>query len=88
MKLLHRRTRLARLVKPIGDSRPLHRRTGVGRLKWIGDSHLPSTAKSSVAKMRPPKVVTSGLAAVGGLIGVTAGSAAVSARRRKSQESN
>ena len=88
MELLHRRTPLRRLVKPIAGSRLLHRRNGLRRkVKLVGDPQLPATIKSSVATVRPPKAVTSALAAVGGLIGLTAGSAAVSARRRRSEES-
>ena len=66
----------------------LHRRTTMQRLvKRVNDSELPTTVKSSLAKAHPPKAVKSGLAAVGGLLGLTAGSAAVSARRRRSERS-
>jgi hypothetical protein len=88
MELLHRRTPLRRLVKPIAGSRLLHRRNGLRRkVKLVGDPQLPATIKSSVA-MVPRKALTSALAAVGGLVGLTAGSAAVSARRRRSEESS
>jgi hypothetical protein len=85
---LHRRTTLGRLVKPISDSPLLHRRTGFGRMvKRVSDSELPATIKSSLPEVHPPKAVKGGLAAAGGLIGLTAGSAAVSARRRRSERS-
>jgi len=88
MELLRGRNPFGRLVKPIGGSKLVHRRKGVqGLVKRVGDQRLPATIKSSVATVRPPKAVTSALAAVGGLIGLTAGSAAVSARRRRSEES-
>jgi len=88
MGVLHRRTTLGRLVKPVRDSRLLHRRTTFARrVKRAGNSGLPATVKSSLADVHPPKAVKSGLAAVGGLIGLTAGSAAVSARRRRSEGS-
>jgi hypothetical protein len=58
----------------------LHRRTILRRrVKPI---------KSRVAKVRPRTAVASGLAAVGGLVGLSAGSAAVSARRRRSEQSS
>jgi hypothetical protein len=47
-------------------------------------SDSTATLKSSLPEIQP-KAVKSGLAAVGGLIGLTAGSAAVSARRRRSE---
>jgi hypothetical protein len=88
MELLHRRTPLRRLVKPIAGSRLLDRRNGLRRkVKLVGDPQLPATIKSSVATA-PRKALTSALAAVGGLVGLTAGSAAVSARRRRSEESS
>jgi hypothetical protein len=89
MALLHRRTTLVRVVKPIRDARLPRRRTGLARrVKRVSDLQLPATVKSSVAKVHPPKAVMSGLAAVAGLIGLTAGSAAVSARRRRSESAN
>ena len=89
MGVLHRKTTLGRLVKPVSDSQLLDRRTGLGRLvKRVGDSELPATVKSSLAEVHPPKAVKSGLAAGGGPIGLTAGSAAVSARRRRSEGSS
>jgi hypothetical protein len=64
----------------------LTRRTTLGRaVKRVGDADLPSTLGRRVHA--PPKAVKSGLAAVGGLIGLTAGSAAVSARRRQGEHS-
>ena len=89
MELLHRRTPLDRIVRPIRRAPLPHRRTGFGRLaKRVGDSRLPTTVRSTLPDVHPPKAVKSGLAAVGGLIGVTAASAAVSARRRRSEESS
>jgi len=94
MKVLRRKTTLGRLVKPISDSRllhrrrPLYRRTPLGALvNRAGDGRLPATVRSSLPEVHPPKAVKSGLAAAGGLIGLTAGSAAVSARRRRSEGS-
>jgi hypothetical protein len=88
MGVLHRRTTFGRLLKPVSGSRLLHRRTTLGRLvNRVSDSELPATVKSSLADVHPPKAVKSGLAAAGGLIGLTAGSAAVSARRRRSEGS-
>jgi hypothetical protein len=46
---------------------------------------LPDTVLSNVPEVRPPKAVKSGLFALGGLLGLTAGSAAVSARRRRTE---
>ena len=95
MEVLRRKSTLGRLVKPISDAQPLHRRqplrrrTGLARLvKRVGDSRGPATVKSSLPEVHPPKAVKSSLAAVGGLIGLTAGSAAVSARRRRSEGSS
>jgi hypothetical protein len=89
MAVLHRRTTLGRLIKPVSDSQLLHRRTGLGHVvKRVGDSRVPATIRSSLADVHPPKGVKSGLAAAGGLIGLTAASAAVSARRRRSQSSS
>ena len=63
----------------------LQRRTRVDRvLKAVGGSQLPSAVGSALTGMRPPKVVTSGLAAAAV---VTAGSAGVSAMRRRAEES-
>ena len=87
MGVLKRRSALGRLLKPVTGSRVLHRRSGLERLAERG-AEMPSTVKSSLAEVHPPPIaVKSGLAAVGGLIGVTAGSAAVSARRRRSEAS-
>ena len=90
MEVLHRRTTVGRLLKPLGDSRVLHRGTALGRVaKRFRRSEIPSTVRSTLAPVHPPaKAVKSALAAVGGLIGVTAGSAAVSARRKRSEGSN
>jgi hypothetical protein len=63
----------------------LQRRTRLGQvLKDIGDAQLPAAIESALsgAKLRPPKAVASGLSAV---LAVTAGSAAVSAVRRRGQ---
>jgi hypothetical protein len=63
----------------------LRRRTTVGRLvRPVSHSRLVR----SLADVHPPKAVKSGLAALGGLVGLTAGSAAVSARRRRSEGSS
>ena len=89
MELLHRRTPLDRLVRPVRHAPLPYRRTGLERLaKRVGDSRLPTTVKSNLPEVHPPKAVKSGLAAVGGAIGLTAASAAVSARRRRSEESS
>jgi len=88
MDLLHRRSTWGRLAKPVTHSSPLRRRTGLARrIKRVDAAKLPATVKSNLADGHPPKAVKSGLAAVGGLIGLTAGSAAVSARRRRSDTS-
>jgi hypothetical protein len=84
MGLLRRDTAMGRLLKPVGGSRLLTRRTTLGRaVERVGGTDLPSTLRRRVHAQ--PKTVKSGLAAVGGLIGVTAGSAAVSARRRRGE---
>ena len=64
----------------------LHRRTRVDQvLKAVGDaSQLPSAVGSALADIRPPKAVTSGLAAAAVL---TASSAGVSAMRRRAEGS-
>jgi hypothetical protein len=65
----------------------LQRRTKLGKLvKDAGDAHLPAALGSALSgvRVRPPKAVTSGLGAVAAL---TAGSAAISALRRRSEES-
>ena len=88
MGVLHRRTTLGRLVKPLSDAPLLRRRTAFGELvKPLSDSQLPATVKSSLPEVHPPKAVKSGLAAVGGLVGLTAGSAVVSAMRRRREGS-
>jgi hypothetical protein len=61
----------------------LQRRTRLGQVvKTIGDAQLPSAVTSALGEVRgrPPKAVASGLAAA---VAVTAGSAAVSALRRR-----
>ena len=90
MGLLHRRTIAGRLLPPVGHARVLQRRTTLGRLtRSITDSDVPATVKSTLTNARPSsKVVRSGLAAVGSAIGLTAGSAAVSARRRRSRSTS
>lgn len=66
----------------------LQRRTALGRIvKPVSDSQLPSAVVSKVGELRPPKAMKSGVTAVGGLIGLAAGSAAVSALRRRSEGS-
>jgi hypothetical protein len=95
MGMLHRRTTVGRAIgrkrppKPLRGLRLLERRTAVGRVvKRIGDSEKSSTVTSTLGHVHvPPKAVKSALAAVGGLVGVTAGSAAMSARRRRSEAS-
>jgi hypothetical protein len=63
----------------------LQRRTRVDQaLKAVGGSQLPSAVGSALTGIRPPKAVTSGLAAAAVL---TAGSAGVSAIRRRAEES-
>jgi hypothetical protein len=63
----------------------LQRRTRLDRvLKAVGGSQLPSAVGSALTGIRPPKAVTSGLAAAAV---VTAGSAGVSAMRRRAEES-
>lgn len=63
----------------------LQRKTRVDRvLKAVGGSRLPSAVGSALTDLRPPKAVTSGLAAAAV---VTAGSAGVSAMRRRAEES-
>jgi len=63
----------------------LQRKTRVDRvLKAVGGSQLPSAVGSALTGIRPPKAVTSGLAAAAV---VTAGSAGVSAMRRRAEES-
>jgi hypothetical protein len=65
------------------------RRSTLSRLvKGVGDSELPKAVKSRVAKVPAHKALASGVAAVGGLIGLGAGSAAVSARRRRSEKTS
>jgi hypothetical protein len=64
------------------------KKTTVGRLvKPVSDLQLPRTVSSRVPEVHPPKAVKWGVAAAGGLIGLTAGSAAVSGRRRRSEGS-
>lgn len=63
----------------------LHRRTRVDQLrKAVGASQLPSAVGSALAGIRPPKAVTSGLAAAAAL---TASSAGISAMRRRAEAS-
>jgi hypothetical protein len=63
----------------------LHRKTRVDRvLKAVGAPQLPSAVGSALADIRPPKAVTSGLAAAAVL---TASSAGVSAMRRRAEGS-
>ncbi len=66
----------------------LHRKSRWERLvvEPISDSmHLPGAAR--YAMLHPPKGVKSGLATLGGVVGLTAGSAIVSSLRRRSAES-
>lgn len=66
----------------------LHRKNRWERLvvEPISDSlHLPGAAR--YALLHPPKAVKSGLATVGGIAGLTAGSAIVSSLRRRSEGS-
>ena len=66
----------------------LQRRTRLGQvLKDAGDSRLPAALASALSGMRvrPPKAVTSGATALAAL---TAGSAAVSALRRRSEQAS
>ena len=66
----------------------LRRRTALGRLvKPVAELGVPALLVSKVADMHPPKAVKTGLTAAGGLAGLTAGSAAVSALRRRSEGS-
>ena len=63
----------------------LHRRTMLGQiLKDASDAQLPAAVGSALSRIRarPPKAVTSGVTA---LAAVTAGSAAVSALRRRTE---
>jgi hypothetical protein len=63
----------------------LQRRTRLGQVvKTVGDTQLPSAVASALSdvRVRPPKAVASGLAAA---VAVTAGSAAVSALRRRDE---
>jgi len=63
----------------------LHRETRAEKvLKAVGASQLPSAIGSALAGIRPPKAVTSGLAAAAV---VTASSAGVSAVRRRAERS-
>jgi hypothetical protein len=63
----------------------LHRKTRLGQVvKAVGSAQLPAAVGSALADIRPPKAVTSGLTAV---VALTAGSAGVSALRRRSEES-
>lgn len=82
------RTRRAtqRLTKPLTNTPLSRRRTRVQRLvKPVSKSPLVSAVKKNVPEVHPPKAVKSGLAALGGAIGITAGSAAVSAARRRNE---
>jgi hypothetical protein len=64
------------------------KRSTVGRLvKPFSDLQLPRTVSSRAPEVHPPKAVKWGVAAAGGLIGLTAGSAAVSELRRRSEGS-
>jgi hypothetical protein len=54
-------------------------------VKPVSKSPLVSAVKKNVPEVHPPKAVKSGLAALGGAIGITAGSAAVSAARRRNE---
>jgi ribose/xylose/arabinose/galactoside ABC-type transport system permease subunit len=63
----------------------LQRRTRFGQvIKDVGDGQLPDAVKSALTgvPVPPPKAITSGVTAV---VAVTAGSAAVSALRRRGQ---
>ena len=83
MGLLKQKSRVGRLA----DSLPTPRRkSSIARaVKPRADSPLPAAVRTGLAN--PPKGVKPGLAAVGGVIGLTAGSAAVSALRRRSEGS-
>ena len=66
--------------------RLLHRKSKFERMfEPIKNTNLPADPLSRVA--HPPKGVKSGLAVVGGLMGVTAASAAVSQLRRRTEGS-
>ena len=66
----------------------LQRRTKLGQIvKDVSDSQLPAALASALSgiRVRPPKAVTSGATALAAL---TAGSAAVSALRRRSEQAS
>ena len=66
----------------------LHRRTMLGQvLKDVSDSQLPAALGSALSRIhvRPPKAVASGVTA---LAVMTAGSAAVSALRRRTERAS
>ena len=66
----------------------LHRRTRLGQvLKDASDSQLPAALGSALSRVRvrPPKALTSGVTT---LAAVTAGSAAVSALRRRHEQAS
>jgi hypothetical protein len=64
--------------------RPLRRRTRFEKaVKTARDAQLPSSVRSAVPDIHPPKAVKSGAIAIGA---ATAASAAISALRRRSEE--
>ena len=81
MGLLHKRTWLGERIDDMGL---LHKRTRLGQaLKDAGDAGLPGALTSALrdVPVRPPKAATRGATAA---LALTAGSAAVSAVRRRS----
>jgi hypothetical protein len=67
--------------------RPFHKKSRLQRLtRPVSDSlDLPLGVMSSLPTKVSPKAGKSGLIAAGGLVGLTAGSAAVSSLRRRSK---
>jgi hypothetical protein len=61
----------------------LQRKTRLGTLiETVGGAQLPAAVGSALANVRPPKAVKSGLTAA---VALTAGSAAVSAMRKRGE---
>jgi hypothetical protein len=96
MRVLQRRSAWGRVVKRVSELRLPRRRSAPGRLVKQAASSRPAkqvgrarraAPTPRLPELHPSKAVKSGLAASGGLIGLTAGSAAVSAARRRSEES-
>jgi hypothetical protein len=64
--------------------RPLRRRTRFEKVvKAFRDAKLPAAVGSAVSNIHPPKAVKSG---AGALVAATAGSAAISALRRRRED--